>query len=317
MRFFGKTVCFLGLLIAQCLILTVESSQAELLKIKFGSIPALQSLPIYVAEDKGLFQKEGLDVEVIVFNTAAEKDIALASGGVDGCFADLVTPMAMKGNGQDIIIVAKNYDTRSDRRMFAIMTKPNSTYNSLSELANVPIAISSNSVVDYASERLMNQAGTPREKYATIESKNIGLRYQMLITGQLEAAALPEPLLTAALGKGARVLADDSGLGETQTVIVFSNKFAGSRPEAVKRFITAVNRANDLIASDPDSVRSTMVEKNRLPVYLKDTFHVPRFSPLQAPDIDSVQKISKWLHERGILKSEITYEKIVDVKFLP
>lgn len=317
MRFLVRKIYFLVMLIVPYLVLSVEIGQAEPLKMKFGSIPAIQSLPIFVAEEKGLFQKEGLDVDVLSFNTAAEKDIALASGGIDGCFADLVTPMAMKGNGQEIAIVAKNYDTRTDRRMFAIMTKPNSTYGSLADLANVPIAISSNSVVDYASERLMRQAGTPKEKYATIESKNIGLRFQMLITGQLEAAALPEPLLTAALEKGAGSLADDSGLGETQTVIVFSNKFAKSNPEAVKRFLVAVNKANELIASDPDSVRSIMVEKNRLPAHLKDTFRVPVFMPLQAPDVESVQNISKWLHERGILKSEIPYEKIVDVQFLP
>lgn len=317
MRFFTRTLFLLAMLTIPALVLTLESGRAEVTKIKFGSIPALQSLPIYIAEDAGLFEKEGLDVEVIQFNTAAEKDIALASGGIDGCFADLVTPMAMKGNGQDIAIVAKNYDTRSDRRMFAIMTKPNSAYKSLVELANVPIAISSNSVVDYASERLMTQAGIPKEKYATIESKNIGLRFQMLITGQLEAAALPEPLLTAAVDKGARILADDSGLGETQTVIVFSNRFTGSKPEAVKRFLVAINKANHLIASNPDSVRSIMVEKNRLPVNLKDSFQVPRFLPVQAPDNESVQNISRWLHERGILKSQIPYEKIVDVKFIP
>ena len=317
MRFFTRTLFLLAMLTIPVLVLTLESGRAEVTKIKFGSIPALQSLPIYVAESVGLFEKEGLDVDVIQFNTAAEKDIALASGGIDGCFADLVTPMAMKGNGQDIAIVAKNYDTRSDRRMFAIITKPNAAYKSLGELANVPIAISSNSVVDYASERLMAQAGIPKEKYATIESKNIGLRFQMLITGQLEAAALPEPLLTAAVDKGARILADDSGLGETQTVIVFSNRFTGSKPEAVKRFLVAINKANDLIASNPDSVRSIMVEKNRLPVNLKDSFQVPRFLPLQVPDNESVQNISRWLYERGILKSQIPYEKIVDVKFIP
>lgn len=311
-----KYLFFFGLIMLAGIFLPGESVHADGLKVKFGSIPALQSLPVYVAESRGLFSGEGLDVEVIVFNTAAEKDIALAAGSLDGCFADLLTPIAMKGNGQDIIMVARNYDTRSDRRMFAIMAKPNSKYASLVELADVPVAISSNSVVDYANEKLLTSSGLPREKIATIESKNIGLRFQMLLTGQVEVAALPEPLVTAALDKGAKILGDDSGLGETQTVLVFARKFADANAEAVKKFLKAVNRANEIIVSDPDSVRSIMVEKNRLPLNLKDSYQVPRFSPLQAPDRDSVEKISKWLHERGVLKSEIPYEHIVDAKFL-
>lgn len=316
MRLSYRCFLFAALQIVAAIILRVEPVQSEVVKIKFGSIPALQSLPIYVAEAEGLFQKEGLDVEVIQFNTAAEKDIALVSGGLDGCFADLITPMAMKGNGQDITIVAKNYDTRSDRRMFAIMTKPDASYNSIDQLADVPIAISSNSVVDYASERLLELSGIPKAKYTSIESKNIGLRFQMLLTGQLEAAALPEPLVTAAVDKGARIMADDSGLGETQTVIVFSNKFADSKPQSVKQFLMAINKANEFIESNPDDVRSIMVEKNRLPLNLKDTFKVPRFTRLQTPDVDCVQNISRWLHQRGVLKSEIPYENIVNAKFL-
>ncbi len=289
---------------------------AETLKIRFGSIPALQSLPLYVAEQKGLFAKEGLQVEVIVFNTAAEKDIALAAGSLEGCFADLVTPMAMRGNGQDIVLVAKNYDTRSDRRMFAIMTKPGSKYSNANEIADIPVAISSNSVVDYAVEKLLTSAGVPREKLAYIESKNIGLRFQMLLTGQVEVAALPEPLLTAALDKGAKMLGDDSGLGETQTALVFSAKYASENPGAVKKFLKAVNEANSLIDKEPDSVRSIMVEMNRLPPNLRDSFQVPKFGPLKPPDRDCIDNISRWLHERGVLKKEIPYEEMVDVRFL-
>lgn len=291
-------------------------SMAEGYSMRFGSIAALQSLPIYVAEDKGLFTSEGLQVEVIQFNTAAEKDIALAAGSLDGCFADLVTPLAMKGNGQDILIVAKNYDTRADRRMFGIMTKPGSKYVSLLELSGVPIAISSNSVVDYACENLMIASGVPQDKIESVESKNIGLRFQMLLSGQVEAAALPEPLVTAAIDKGANILADDSGLGETQTVLVFSRKFATSNPEAIRLFFAAINKANQIVGSDPDSVRSTMVEKNRLPMNLRNSFQVPKFEPLKAPDRDSVERVSKWLQQRGVLKSEISYENIVDARFL-
>ncbi|MCA1959817.1 MAG: ABC transporter substrate-binding protein, partial [Desulfomonile sp.] len=211
--------------------------------LRFGALPVLQALPLYVAQEKGLFAKEGVSVEIVPFSTAAEKDIALSAGQVEGCFADLVTPTVLKGNGRDIVIVATNYDTRKDRRMFAVLGKPDAAYRSLADLAKVPVAVSSNSVIDYVTEALLKSAGVPDDACMTLEAKNIGLRMQMLLSGQVEAATLPEPLVTAALAKGAVLLGDDAGLGTSQTVLVFSEKFLKERPDAVKAFLRAVNHA--------------------------------------------------------------------------
>ena len=68
-----------SLLIA-CLLSVVVYSVARAkdnIAIKFGVLPALQALPLFVAESRGLFSKHGVDVELILFNTTAEKDIAL------------------------------------------------------------------------------------------------------------------------------------------------------------------------------------------------------------------------------------------------
>ncbi len=294
-----------------------ESFAKGPIKVRFGSLPVLQALPIYVAQDKGLFAKAGVDVNVIPFNTAAEKDIALSTGSIDGYFGDLVTPIVLTGNGRDVSIVATNYDTSHDRRMFAILGKPGGRYKSLPELASVPIAISSNTVIDYVTETLLKSKGVPKDKYLTVETKNIGLRMQMLLSGQVEAATLPEPLVTAAIAKGAVLLADDSGLAASQTILAFLGPFLKDHDSSAKAFLKALDEAGALIKSDPDSVRSVMVEHVRLPDPLKATYPVPRFPKLHAPDKDAVNSIAEWLKNRGVIKSAPTYEQVVNAGFLP
>lgn len=286
-------------------------------KIRFGVLPVLQALPLFVAQERGIFAKHGLDVELIPFNTAAEKDIALSTGSIDGYFGDLLTPIVLKANGRDVTIVATNYDTRKDRRMFAVLGKPGGKARSAADLADVPVAISSNSVIDYVTERLLTSKGVAEGKVASLEAKNIGLRMQMLLSGQVEAATLPEPLVTAAIAKGAILLADDSGLGESQTVLVFAGPFVKQRGQAVKAFLAAQNEANRLINSDPDSVRGIMVEHVRLPEPLKANYPVPRFPELFPPDKEAVQAIVKWLQKRGVITPALTYEQVVDAGFLP
>ena len=298
--------------------LTIQPvSAGEKTAIKFGALPVLQALPLYIAQDKGFWRNAGLTVEIIPFNTAAEKDIALSTGSIDGCFADLVTPLVLKGNGKDITIVATNYETRQDRRMFGILGKPGSTYKSTADLANVPVAISSNSVIDYVTEQLLRSGGVPADRVTSLESKNIGLRFQMLLSGQVEAATLPEPLVSAAMMKGAVLLGDDSGLATSQTVLVFSGPFVRDHPDAVRGFLRGVEEANAVINSKADMVRSAMAEHVRLPPALRDTYPIPRFPKLHAPDKDALLTIAGWLKKRGVIRPQLTYEEVVNASLIP
>lgn len=289
----------------------------EVTPIRFGVLPVLQALPLFVAQDKGMFEKAGVKVDLIPFNTAAEKDIALTSGSIDGCFGDLVTPTILRGNGREVLIVATNYDTKTDRRMFGVLAKPKSQYKSVKDLAGVPVAISSNSVIDYVTAELLKSGGVPEDKIESVETKNIGMRMQMLLSGQVEAATLPEPLVTAALAKGAVLLADDEGLPASQTVLYFSAVFLKKHPKEVKAFLSAIDKANRLIKAQPDAIRPIMVEHVRLPPPLKATYPVPRFPQLHAPDKESVTTIVEWLRKRGVIKPVLTYEQVVDARYLP
>jgi NitT/TauT family transport system substrate-binding protein len=296
--------------------ISVAASQDKI-PIRFGALPVLQALPLYIAQERGLFTKAGLEVDLVPFNTAAEKDIALTAGKIDGCFADLVTPLVLRGNGQKILLVATTYSSRGDRRMFGVLAKPSSSYRSPADLQNVPIALASNSIVHYVTETLLTNAGLPRDRVASVESKNIGMRMQMLLAGHVEAAALPEPLVSAALARGATLVVDDTGLETSQTVLVFAESFLKERPEAVTKFLAALNEAAAMINARPDEVREAMVQHVRLPAPMKDKYPVPRFPRLKAPDKEAVLAVAQWLRSRDVITRNVAYEEVVDGRLIP
>lgn len=284
--------------------------------LRFGTLPVLQSLDLFVADIDSLFEQAGVDVELIPFNTASEKDIALSAGQIDGYFGDLFTPIVLKGNGVDVRIVATNYATIDDRRMFAVVAKPRSERKTLGELVNVPVAISSNTVIDYVTESLLLDAGVPENEIGRLESKNIGIRMQMLMSGQVEAATLPEPLVTAAMDGGAVLLADDRGIPESQTVFAFTKKFCDKHPDLVKAFTEALNKSHLHIENHPENARKVMVENVRLPKQLQETFPVPEFHPLRLPTEVEISNAVSWLVERGVLTRSMGYGELVDGRFL-
>ncbi len=94
--------------------------------IRFGTIPVLQSLPLFVASEKGFFKEQGLIVDIVLFNSAMEKDIALSAGQIVGYFGDMLTPMVLQANGTNVRMVATNFNTTNEQRMFAVLASAQS-----------------------------------------------------------------------------------------------------------------------------------------------------------------------------------------------
>ncbi len=305
-------VLFILLMIAGC-----GRRSSNQVTLRFGTLSVLQALEVFVAEDMGYFEQAGVHVELVNFNTASEKDIALTGNQVDGYFGDLFTPIVLEGNGVDVSIVATNFRTEPERRMFAILGKPGGNYRAVSDLANVPVAISSNSVIHFVTEQLIAAGGVAPSDFETLESKNIGIRMQLLMSGQVEVATLPEPLVSAALAGGATLLADDCHISESQTVLVFRQEFLEDHPQAVRNFLAAVHRAGEYIAENPDSVRTVMINNVRLPEPMRETYPVPQFPSLGTPSPDEITIAQEWLIRQEVLSELHEYEDLVNGSFLP
>jgi NitT/TauT family transport system substrate-binding protein len=292
-----------------------ESSSAPV--IHFGTLPVLQALPLFVASDRGFFKDEGIVVNLLLFNSAMEKDVAFTSGQLSGYFGDMMTPMVLKANNIPISMVVTIYNTGQTQRMFAILGSPKLPRKELKAAAETGIATSSNTILEYLTVRLSGSKGIPANKLNLIEIKNIPVRLQMLVTGQVPAAILPEPLATLAEMKGAKVLADDRGLGLSATVLAFGDQFLSRYPKTVKAFLRAVDKASTYIKEHPDEVRAIMNRECKVPEPLQKTFPIPRFQKLTTPEADQVMDVYRWLREKGIIKRDMTYTQMVADGHLP
>ena len=285
--------------------------------VKFGTIPVLQSLPLFVASEKGFFKEQGLTVEIVLFNSAMEKDIALTSGQIAGYFGDLMTPIVLQSNNAGVKMVAVNFNTTSEQRMFAILAAPQSKDKNLSEILKSGIATGSNTIADYLIIRLLQPQKIGKETINLIDVKNIPIRLQMLLSGQVSAALMPEPLATLAETKGAKALIDDRGWGLSATVFAFNEKFIKEYPQALKAFHRAVNKASDYINKNPDEVRAIMNRDCKVPEPLQGSFPIPKFPKLVIPARDQVMDVYKWLREKQIVTKEMTYKDMAADGYLP
>ena len=291
------------------------TAAAESLKI--GLLQIEDSVPFYVAEKKGFFDQENVRVELVPFLSALERDSALAAGAIDGAISDPIGALLLdKGRGL-LKITSLGLGKTSAEGVFAILAAPSSEIHTLDDLKGVEIAVSNSTIIEYVTDRLLEQQGFSPEEITKVEVKKMPIRMQMLLSGSVQAATLPEPLSSIAAGKGARVLIRDADLDQSlsQTVVVITTEALNSKKEAVQSLFKAYGRAVEAINGDPESYRSLVVEKGRIPPFLADKYPIAVYPAPEPFSKDLFEPAASWLVDKGLIET-ITYEDIVATDFL-
>jgi len=296
--------------IAAASLLLLFSCKGESGKIKLGILPVIDTLPLIVADSEGLFKSEGIDVELVVFNSALEKESALTSGALDGSFGDLITSLLQIKNGTDTRLVIESSHTSKNNRMFALLSSPDSGINSIEKIRDEEVAISMGSIIEFFLDRILVSKGIEPSGIKRVEVKAIPVRMQMLMSNSLKLALIPEPLASKAVKDGAKILADDTGMNTTATVIIFRESFLSKNSESMKKFFAAYNKSVERINSTPDKYKNLMVEKMRLPADIKDSYRVPVYNKARLPLEKDVMLVYDWMKNKGMITQPVDYSKI-------
>jgi NitT/TauT family transport system substrate-binding protein len=292
---------------------TLMASAANAAPLRVGVLTDADSLPLLVARDDGFFKKAGANVELVRFKTAIERDAALQSGAVDGAVSDLLA-LVLSNRGGFAVKATSLTDGR-----YGLVAAPNSRIASAGELGDVAVGISSNTVIQYAAETMEARAGVSRDHIRGLAVPNMQVRMELLLSGQLEAACLPEPLLTVVCAKGARLLAssDDSGLGAG--VIVFSATVLDSRLADIAAFYRGYAAAAAAINAKNDSYRAYLVDKAAFPAEAREAFHFVIYREPRLPSTQAIGSVVSWLKAKGILPAdaEVSPADLMDGRPLP
>jgi NitT/TauT family transport system substrate-binding protein len=143
-------------------------------------------------------------------------------------------------------------------------------------------------------------------------------RYQLLLQGRLKAATLPDPLAKSALEAGAGAVVDDSTHPRySVSVLSFSIQTLKTKADAVRRFLKAWNQAAQDINADPESYRSLLLQKIRVPKNIQQTYRIPPFPLREVPGAEQWADVMNWMVSKGLLKAALPYKESITTDFLP
>lgn len=321
-HFLPGALILLGLLIGGCAAPAAEISPSNstepAVKLRIAVLPVLDTLPIYIAEKEGLFTAKNLEVELIPVASAPERDQLIAAGQADGMVNEALSTAFFNKDQISAQVIRYARAATSSNALFSILASAQNDIDTLEELKGVEIGISQGTVIEYLTDRLLQAQGFSPADIRTIAVPKIDERMNLLGTGSLKAAMLPEPLTTLATINGAKVILDDTSHPEYSfSVITFRKQTIDEKPEAVRAFLAAIEEAVELINTNPEQYGNLMVEKKVVPPMLEGKFKVPAFVTAGVPTQAQWEDMINWAVEKGLLKQPVPYSSSVNSQFLP
>ncbi len=293
----------LALLLAGCTAETEEPTPAtpdEPLTLSIGVMPAVDSAPIFLAEQEGYFEELGLDIEIQVYMNAMNRQSALISGELDGAMTDVIALVNNVDNGFDIKV------TTSTDGSFPILLR-----DDFEETTNVTVGMMEVSVSNYLSDAALKDTYTLEKIYIN----EIPARLEMIKSGQVDMAVLPEPLASMGALAGLEKRVYENPDDFYPEVMVFTGRAIEDKAAAVEAFHRGYDRAVEAIRADTSLARSVLVNRLELNPEVKDLMHLPDYQLSRVPDEAYLEKIMTW-NEQVIGKAiDLGYEELVDDRF--
>jgi NitT/TauT family transport system substrate-binding protein len=262
--------------------------------------------PWRVAVERGYFADEGLDVEYHEDNpngvagrvenfSERWKESQLQKGALE------VYPVCEWGAIERVQTLGKGKIIGLDTtvRTGALMVRGDSPIRSVAELRNVPIAVTWHAGTFYAAIEVLEAAGVPFDDIKLVHAND---RLEALVSGQTQAAALMEPLVSRAVTAGCRKIADLRWRGG----IVAGEDVDD---ETAQKLTRALNRAVAWLRENEERSREELLRD--LKPEQRKTGMLPELTGVQGYQANEFQEKVDWMMDRGFLQEKPDYKDVV------
>lgn len=282
-----------------------ETAKNEL-TLSFGAMPAVDSLPVYIAEKEGFFEEEGLNLDLQSFKSPKDRDAALSSGNLDGANTDLVAVSAYLQGDMKFQVVSQSIGT------FSILTS-NEDVKTLADLKDKKVGIAKNQAPYYFLDEALKKSDLSVADIAYEEVPQIPVRVELTANQKIDGTVVPEPFRTIGLANGLTELGNSNELGIDATVFGFTTESLTDNKEAVEAFYRGYNKGVDYINEHKlDDYYDVMKEKIGFTDEIKGRVSLPKYTHAEQIKAEQLSSVLTWSKEQGIYSKDLKQEDILN-----
>ena len=237
-----------------------DAARAQPVRISYGGTSGY-NVPIWVAQEAGLFKKYGLSAELIFISGAAPGMQAMLANEVHFANTSGSAPINATLQGVDCVIIATSYE------LIPYGFVVHKDIHSPADLKGKIVAISRlGGVTELAARLTFEKLGLNPKDMTLIQAGPDAQRIPAVQSGKAAASVIAPPGLFAAVARGLRVMVDLTDLGikyPTSVFFVTRSYLAQNRP-AVKKFLMAFIEGLHIYAHNRDFALQVMKKYTKL-----------------------------------------------------
>ncbi len=285
--------------------------------IVVGYLPSNHHSSLFVADAMGMYQKEGLKVQLVPFRTGSEVIDAANKNQIDIGFCG-ITPItsAIDKNSTLKIVAPVNEDGSG------IVVVNNSNITKPSDLEGKTILEPSPGSVQDVIFRYMLMKNNISASSMNISKLEVPLMQDAIDDGKADGYIAWEPYVTQAdLTGDDNVLMYSNDIWDDHPccVIFATKKMITQRPDQLRKFLNVHVAATDYINSHTNETAIILSKKlgTYYDVELKSLQHVKFISTPTNEYDNNLMKLVNIQKQLGYVKNNLTLDQIVNYNFLP
>lgn len=300
---------------------TAPAQPATATRVRIGTQPWIGYGPWWIAKEKGMFEKYGLEAELVDFIEDKEVNAAFASGEMEA--ANLATHTAIKlfSAGVDLkLVLLEDVSTSAD----AILAEESIT--SITDLQGKQVAYEEGTTSDLLLNYALMQNGLSLSDVTPVPmpASDAGTA---LLTGNVPVAVTYEPYISEVLAQNSALkplyLASERP-GLISDVLVVNGKWAAANPEAVKALLKVWDEALAFYNTNPDEAKEIIAKAvGSSAADLETAFEGVEFyslsdnqSALSGEFTATIQDVAEVSQSIGLFNEIPDLAKLVDASFL-
>jgi putative hydroxymethylpyrimidine transport system substrate-binding protein len=315
------TLMLLALLAAACGGDDEPAADSAPLRVVLDFVPNAVHSGLYVAQERGLFEREGLDVELVAPTQTAQPLAQVAAGQADLALADLIDVAIARAEGSPLTVVAAVVQAP----LVSVMTRADSPITRPRELAGHKVGLTGVPSDRAVTEGLVRgDGGDPAE----LRFVTIGFAAVQSVSQRTVDAAIgfwPADGVELERRGGARVFRIERyGAPRFPELVVFgSDKGLLRRADDVRAFLRAAREGYELARADQAAALDDLIAANSGIERESARLSLAAYAPILARDgtwgtLDPtvIAAFVAWGRRTGVLPRDAGVAGLVDASFL-
>jgi len=280
---------------------TSGKPQSEKMSLKFGLMPAVDSVPFLFAEKNGYFSELGLNVELQVFSNAQDRQSALQTNTIDGAVTDLIAVATNVDSGFDIKA------TTMTNGVFPVLMKEGSDKKQKIKVGMMEVSVTNFLIDEWLSDKY---------EIEKVFINEIPARLAAIESGELDMGLFPEPVASMGELDGLVKKIYEPEAGYCPDVAVFTGKAMNEKNKAILLFHQAYDKAVDELNKNPEQARDILIEKiPNVKPEIRDSIVLPEYTKASLPDTEYIQKVIDWTSATVKKQLKVTPEDLTERKY--